>query len=88
MLKAIAYLHRHRVAHRDFKLDNVLLDAHFNPIVSDYGFSRQVEVDNKGVPIKSETYCGTMSYNPPEILKKVPYDPYKVRENFQFLLHL
>lgn len=33
MLKAIAYLHRHRVAHRDFKLDNVLLDAHFNPIV-------------------------------------------------------
>jgi len=62
----------------DLKLDNVLLDEHKNPVVSDFGFSRFVEVRNQsGEVVKSDTYCGTTSYNPPEILKHIPYDPMK-----------
>ena len=30
-----------------------------------------------GEVIKSDTYCGTTSYNPPEVLKHIPYDPFK-----------
>lgn len=48
-----------------------------NPIVSDFGFSRFVAEDESGAVIKSETYCGTLSYNPPEILRQIPYNPYK-----------
>lgn len=48
----------------------------FLSFISDYGFSRLVELDSRGgVLTKSETFCGTMSYNPPEILRKVPYNP-------------
>ena len=75
--RAIMYLHEHKIAHRDLKLDNVLLDGFLNPIVTDFGFSRFVRFDRLGKVKKSETYCGTTSYNPPEILSKTPYDPFK-----------
>ncbi|KAH9398129.1 hypothetical protein TYRP_019135 [Tyrophagus putrescentiae] len=78
MARAVKYLHERSIAHRDLKLDNILLDEHYNPVVSDFGFSRFVKVSNKtGEAIKSDTYCGTTSYNPPEILKHIPYDPFK-----------
>ncbi|UXI17538.1 serine/arginine-rich splicing factor 1-like [Sarcoptes scabiei] len=38
---------------------------------------RFVLEDENGNIIKSETYCGTISYNPPEILRNIPYDPFK-----------
>ena len=42
------------------------------------GFSRFVKMSSKtGETTKSDTYCGTTSYNPPQILKHIPYDPYK-----------
>ena len=78
VLRAVKYLHENRIAHRDLKLDNILLDANFNPIVTDFGFSRFVNINSKGQMIKSNTFCGTLSYNSPEILKRSPYDPFKV----------
>ena len=78
ILSAVAYLHRNKVAHRDLKLDNVLLDGHFNPVLGDYGFSRYVMICRNGGVLPSDTYCGTRSYNPPQILMRMPYDPYKV----------
>ena len=74
--RAIKYLHEHKIAHRDLKLDNILLDVNFNPILTDFGFSRFVPIQH-GQVVASDTYCGTTSYNPPEILKQTPYDPFK-----------
>lgn len=50
-----------------------------NPVVSDFGFSRFVKIVNmnSGEVARSDTYCGTTSYNPPEVLKHIPYDPMK-----------
>ncbi|KAJ6217788.1 hypothetical protein RDWZM_008945 [Blomia tropicalis] len=73
--KAVSYLHANMIAHRDLKLDNILLDTNYNPIVADFGFARIVEY-TAGRLNKSDTFCGTMSYSPPEILKQVRYNPF------------
>ena len=58
--------------------DNVLLDEYLNPRLTDFGFSRFVATDkDTGQVVLSDTYCGTTSYNPPEILKQTPYDPFR-----------
>ncbi|XP_054160341.1 testis-specific serine/threonine-protein kinase 1-like [Oppia nitens] len=74
---AINYLHRHNIAHRDLKLDNVLLDIHYNAKVCDFGFSRFVVKDTTGRIRRSTSYVGTPSYEAPEVLMMRPYDPFK-----------
>lgn len=76
--RAVKYLHDNRIAHRDIKLDNILLDSHMNPILTDFGFGKFVSIDPKDQRVeKSDTFCGTLSYYPPEVLIKTPYDPFK-----------
>lgn len=69
ILFAVAYLHENKVAHRDLKLENVLLEE---PFVSggtnrvrliDFGFSKLVE---EGEPMF--TACGSTLYIAPEVL--------------------
>jgi MAP/microtubule affinity-regulating kinase len=51
------------IAHRDLKLDNILL-THQNYVkIIDYGFSTQI---NKKIKI----FCGTPSYMAPEIIAR------------------
>ena len=70
--EAMVYLHfTLRVAHRDIKTDNILLDANFDAKLSDYGFTRNAEPGDA-----SHTICGTVPYYSPELLKGL-YDPFK-----------
>ena len=43
IMKGIAYLHSMKVAHRDIKLDNILLDGHGNIKIGDFGVSRKIQ---------------------------------------------
>jgi len=80
LMEAVHFMHTKGVAHRDLKLENVLLSAgeHGEDIckVIDFGLAHRYEVANdkvlKNKPLK-ET-CGSKSYAAPEVLDGRGYD--------------
>ena len=71
ILKAVQICHNNNICHRDLKLDNILLDENYQPVLCDFGFSALIDADGQ---TKLNDYLGTTKYFPPEILKKIPYD--------------
>ncbi|CAG8528555.1 9877_t:CDS:10 [Dentiscutata erythropus] len=54
LCRAVKYCHDRRVVHRDLKLENILLDAHKNIKLGDFGFTREYESKKL-----LETICGS-----------------------------
>ncbi|XP_072389988.1 testis-specific serine/threonine-protein kinase 3-like [Diabrotica undecimpunctata] len=71
---AVQYLHELGVAHRDLKCENCLISANNNLKIADFGFARFV-VNAEAQNITSSTYCGSLNYAAPELLKGNPYFP-------------
>lgn len=65
---AMAYLHEHKIAHRDIKLENILVTNNNIIKIIDFGFG-VYEGDNS----LQSFFCGTPNYMPPEIAYKVNY---------------
>ena len=71
MLEGLNCCHAAGVAHRDLKVDNILLDHQGNLKISDFGLCGPLEGrDGSG---KLKTYCGTKSYMAPEIHQNKGY---------------
>ncbi|KAL4502205.1 hypothetical protein ABPG72_000440 [Tetrahymena utriculariae] len=64
--KAVQFLQQRNICHRDLKLENILLDASFNPVVIDFAFA----TFNKP---NLNDFVGTDGYQAPEIILKYPY---------------
>lgn len=113
--EAVAYLHSLDLAHRDLKVENILLDGEFCPKLTDFSYSVQVRDAHRlqqathkttqtghrdnhagsqppaGLPANcrqgpksrsssmrlNDTFCGTLPYLSPEIIRQCPYDSKK-----------
>ena len=92
MIDFLKYLHDKDIAHRDLKLDNMLVDEFLNFKVADFGYASAKAGD------MLDTEFGTNCYIAPEVREKKPYDGKKadifstavilyavVRGNFPFI---
>jgi WD40 repeat protein/tRNA A-37 threonylcarbamoyl transferase component Bud32 len=62
--RAIQHAHERGILHRDLKPGNILLDAHDEPHVTDFGLAKRVKED--GQVSQSLSIVGTASYMAPE----------------------
>ncbi|KAF9870651.1 serine threonine protein kinase [Colletotrichum karsti] len=74
LVGAVAYVHQQSCVHRDLKLENILFDKHENVKLVDFGFTREYE----GKSNHLQTFCGTICYSAPEMLKGEKYAGEKV----------
>lgn len=74
LVGAVSYVHSRQCVHRDLKLENILLDKQENVKLVDFGFTREYQ----GTTSYLRTWCGTICYSAPEMLKGEKYAGEKV----------
>jgi len=72
ILSAIDHIHSHNIAHRDIKLENVLIDNRGRVYVIDLGLCAFIE-DKK----LCRDWCGSDNYLAPEIVRRNAYNGFK-----------
>jgi len=68
MLETVEYMHSKQVAHRDLKLENILIDENMDLKIADFGFACYKNIN------ALNSYRGTMTYMAPEIKEGKMYD--------------
>lgn len=64
---AVEELHRRNIIHRDLKPDNILIGEDGHIKITDFGLSK----DNISKKKLTGTFCGSIAYLPPEVVKRV-----------------
>lgn len=72
MLDVLEFMHGKGVAHRDLKLENIMVDENMNLKVADFGYSSFTNVH------KLKSYRGTKTYMAPEIKYGKVYDGFQI----------
>ena len=69
LINAIHHCHKMNIIHRDVKLENLLLDSHFNLKLADFGLATQISPNSDNTAMLDEFNVGTKGYQAPEILE-------------------
>lgn len=71
IISAVDYCHRFNIAHRDLKLENILIDDKSNVKIADFGMAAWQD-SSRGNLLR--TSCGSPHYAAPEVISGKPYD--------------
>lgn len=78
MAASLTFLHKFQIAHRNYKLENILIDENLNAKLTGFGLSKLcIDLKTKS-PLYSKTICGSEPYLAPEMLvepEERAYDP-------------
>lgn len=77
ILKGLSTAHGLGVAHRDLKLENLLLSADLSCAkIADFGLATMKTVDQDHNTVLKRTMCGSRMYAAPELLSGEKYNPF------------
>jgi len=66
IILALTYLHTNKILYRDLKMENIIMNRSGHVALTDFGLS-------KTCLIKTRTFCGTLEYMAPEMIRRVAY---------------
>ncbi|KAF8654360.1 hypothetical protein HU200_061540 [Digitaria exilis] len=69
IFQGLQHLHQKRIYHLDLKPSNVLLGAHMEPKITDFGVSRCIDDGEQSVMVTKNIF-GTLGYLAPELIDK------------------
>lgn len=68
IIDGIGYCHSNFVVHRDIKVENIMIDSENNVKIIDFGLANFFDQKNA-----LKTFCGSLQYSAPEIMRGDPY---------------
>jgi serine/threonine protein kinase len=73
LIEGVAFLHTHHIAHRDIKVDNLVVDKNFCLKIIDFDTAMLVKDEDEEV----DDCCGTRGFMAPEVEEKLRHSPIK-----------
>lgn len=70
--KGVKYLHERSISHRDLKLHNIIVGQNGTIKIIDLGYALK-NIEGR----MTDTFCGTPTYLPPEVIARQPYHAIK-----------
>ena len=70
-MRAVQAIHGAGICHSDLKLENILLDQNYNPIISNFALATNNNVN------ALNDFVGTLTYSSPQIINHQIYNGFK-----------
>lgn len=74
IIKALRYIHAHKIIHRDLKLGNLFVNDQMQIKIGDFGLAAKINFIGE----RKRTMCGTPNYIAPEVLEGKTGHSYEV----------